>query len=128
MKNEKNMFEVALRNQFRFPFRGNATVEDLWVLGVVDLDSVFRDLSKELKKTSEESLLDVESTKNEELKLKIKIVEYIFTVKVREEKERKSNAEKQIRKQELLKALKEKQDKTLTEMDEGEIRKMIDEL
>ena len=32
-----NMFEVATRNKFRFPFKGLISVEDLWELSVDNL-------------------------------------------------------------------------------------------
>ena len=60
-----NMFEVATRNKFRFPFKGLISVEDLWELSVDNLDSIFKSLNSEMKKTKEESLL---STKQEKMK------------------------------------------------------------
>ena len=49
-----NMFEIATRNKFRFPFKGVISTEDLWDLSVVSLDNVFKTLNSEMKKTKEE--------------------------------------------------------------------------
>ena len=62
MKN-KNLFEVATRKQYRFPYKGNASVEDLWHLPLKELDAVFKILNAEAKKTEEESLLNTKSAK-----------------------------------------------------------------
>jgi len=52
--NEKNVFEVAVTEKFRFPFRGQITVEDLFDLNVKDLDAVFKTLNSQLKQVQEE--------------------------------------------------------------------------
>ena len=45
-----NMFEIATRNKFRFPFKGVISTEDLWDLSVESLDNVFKTLNSEMKK------------------------------------------------------------------------------
>ena len=64
---ERNLFEVASREKFRFPFKGMVSVEDLWDLSVTNLDQVFKALNSELKQAKEESLLDVRSKQDTEL-------------------------------------------------------------
>ncbi len=56
-----NMFELATRYKFRFPFKGMISVEDLWDLSVENLDTVFKCINAEMKKTKEESLLSTKS-------------------------------------------------------------------
>lgn len=51
------LFEIAIRNKYRFPFKGWISTEDLWDLSVQNLDSIFKTLNKEFKTTGEESLL-----------------------------------------------------------------------
>lgn len=41
------MFEVAVRNKFRFPFKGVISVEDLWDLSVQQLDGIFKTLKSQ---------------------------------------------------------------------------------
>lgn len=71
-----NMFEIATRNKFRFPFKGVISTEDLWDLSVESLDNVFKTLNSEMKKTKEESLLSTKSKDDEVLELKIEIVKH----------------------------------------------------
>ena len=47
-----NMFEIAARNKFRFPFKGMISTEDLWDLSVENLDNVFKTLNSCLLYTS----------------------------------------------------------------------------
>ncbi|AOZ62152.1 hypothetical protein QCM8_234 [Bacillus phage QCM8] len=78
------MFEVATRKKMLFPFRGMISVIDLWDLTTTQLDSVFKTLNAQLKQVSEESLLQVKTTKDKELELQVEIVKYIYSVKVAE--------------------------------------------
>lgn len=48
-----NVFERAAMNKYRFPYKGQISVEDLWDLSLPGLDSVFKHLNK-LKKANEE--------------------------------------------------------------------------
>ena len=81
------MFEVAVRNKFRFPFKGVISVEDLWDLSVQQLDGIFKTLKSQEKKAQEESLLDTRTPEDEALKTKIDIIRYIVTVKLDEAKQ-----------------------------------------
>ena len=47
-----NVFERAAMNKYRFPYKGQISVEDLWDLSLPGLDSVFKQLNK-LKKANE---------------------------------------------------------------------------
>lgn len=127
MENEK-MFEMATRNKMRFPYKGEASVEDLWDLSVENLDSVYKVLNSEAKQVKEDSLLDTRTEENKELDLKIKIVKHIVQVKL-DEKEMKLLAKgKREEKQKLMKILASKQDEELAGKSSEEIQKMIDEL
>ena len=35
---EKNLFELATRCKYRFPYRGQITIEDLWDLRLQDIE------------------------------------------------------------------------------------------
>ena len=47
---EKNLFEIATRNRYRFNYKGVMTVEDLWSLRVEDLDAIFTGFGLIIKK------------------------------------------------------------------------------
>jgi hypothetical protein len=126
MNNE--MFEIAIRNKMRFPFRGLASVEDLYDLSVNDLDSIFKTLNSELKQVKEESLLDTKTKQDKELDIKIEIVKHIVEVKLEEAKLRlKAKAQKE-QKQKILEILSSKQDESLQNKSIDELTKMLDEL
>ena len=71
---ELNIFEYAVRNKLRFPFRGMLSVEDLWDLRVEDLDKVFKVLNAQVKEQKEESLLDKKSKEDAVLDIQIEII------------------------------------------------------
>lgn len=123
-----NIFEMATRNKFRFPYKGLISVEDLWDLGQVQLDSVYKNLNKEIKQIQEESLLSAKNSEDAELQAKIDIVEYIFTVKQKEAIQRSIDAENAVKKRRIMEILDQKQDDSLMGKSEDELRKMLKEL
>ncbi len=127
MKNEK-MFEIAVRNKYRFPFRGIISVEDLWDLNVESLDLVFKELNSQIKRVQEESLLQTKSKQDKELELKIDIVKYIVSVKLEEADLKLKAIEKKEQKQKILKILSDKQDESLQNKSIEELEKMLEEL
>ena len=82
------LFINATRSNYQFPFRGMINVIDLWDLSLTNLDSVFKTLNAEVKKSEEESLLNTKSKEDEEISNKIEIVKYIVGVKLDEKKKR----------------------------------------
>lgn len=128
MNNDKNMFEVAIRNKFRFEFKGLQSVESLWDLPVRDLDIIFKGLNSQLKEVKEESLLDTKTKQDEELDTKIEIVKYIVKVKLDEEKIKVNAKAKKEQKQKLLQLLDLKKNEEMQGKSAEEIQKMIDEL
>lgn len=125
---ELNLFEVATRNNYQFPFRGMINVIDLWDLSLTSLDSIFKTLNAESKKSQEESLLVTKTKEDEEISNKIGIVKYIVGVKLAEKKARedaKKNAEKRQR---LLEIKAKRQDAALENMSDEELNKALAEL
>lgn len=100
--NIEKMFEQATRTKMRFPFKGKATIEDLWDLSLEDLDSIFKQLNAALKQTSEESLLNKKTKEDEVLVAKIEIIKYIVSVKQNEETERVDARVKKEKKDKIL--------------------------
>ena len=98
MTTEK-MFEIALRTKARFPFKGQVSTEDLWDLSVRDLDTIFKALNSQKKRVSEESLLSVTTSEDEELELKIEIIKHIVSVKLAEAEAKLLAKEKKAQKQ-----------------------------
>lgn len=125
---EVNLFEVATRNNYQFPFRGVINVIDLWDLSLTNLDSVFKVLNAEVKKSEEESLLNTKSKEDEELSNKIEIVKYIVGVKLAEKKAKEDEKKNREMKQRLLEIKAKRQDAALENLSDEDLDRAIAEL
>lgn len=123
-----NLFEVAVREKYRFPYKGMISTEDLWDLSVNALDSIFKTLNKERKNADEESLLDVKDNVNTTLENKIAIIKYVVNVKQTEAAEKLLEREKKQQKQKIMNMIAKKQDETLENMSQEELLKKLSEL
>lgn len=122
------LFINATRNNYQFPFRGMINVIDLWDLSLTNLDSVFKILNAEAKKSEEESLLETKSKENEELSNKIEIVKYIVNIKLEEKKTRENARKNAEMKQRLLEIKAKRQNAALENMSDEDLDKMLAEL
>lgn len=128
MSKERNIFEMATREKYRFPYKGMITVEDMWDLSLQSLDSVFKSLNAQVRRNQEESLLKTKTDEDIELDTKIAIIRYIVGVKQQEAADRLQAKEKKEKKQKLLNALNEKRDQKIKDMTEEELEKALAEL
>lgn len=124
----ENIFEIATRNKFRFAFRGLLSVEDLWDLRLEQLDEIYKNLTTEMKKANEESLLKTITKDQKEVELKIKIVKYIVELKLAEIENRNKAKEKKEQKQRILELLNEKENQELKNKSTEELKSMLDAL
>ncbi|MGL5711814.1 MAG: hypothetical protein ACRCX2_02240 [Paraclostridium sp.] len=124
----EKIFETAIRNKFRFAFKGMISVEDLWDLRLESLDDIYKNLVFEKKKVSEESLLQTKTKTQEYLECKINIVRYIAEVKVSEMENRARVKEKKEQKQRILEILNEKENQDLKNKSTEELRLMLDNM
>ena len=124
----KNLFELATRNKIRFPFKGLISVEDLWDLSLTNLDSVFKTLNAEVKKSEEESLLNTKSKEDEELYNKIEIVKYIVGVKLAEKEAKEDEKKNREMKQRLLAIKAKRQNEALENLSDEDLDRAIAEL
>ncbi len=125
---KEEMFIWASRKKIRFPYRGMASVEDLWELPVTELDKIYKQLNAEAKKAQEESLLETKSDEDEKLMVQIGIVKYIVSVKLEEKKEAEMEKERRKQKQKIMSILASKQDEALKDKSIEELEKMLDEM
>lgn len=125
---EKNLFEIATRNRYRFNYKGVMTVEDLWSLRVEDLDAIFKMLNRQKKTADEDSLLATKSAEDQDLANKIDIVRYIVSVKLDEAAERVSAAEKKAQRDKIMEIVAKKKDKALEDMGIEDLMKKLEEL
>ena len=112
----------------RFPYKGLATVEDLWDLPVTELDKIYKSLNAKEKQAQEESLLEIKTSEDEELTAQIEIIKYIVSVKLEEKKAAEMAKERKEQKQKIMSILASKQDEALQGKSIEELEKMLDEL
>ena len=115
-------FMLALKTGLRFQFRGNLTTEDLFSLSLTDLDALYKSLKRQLRSNEEESLLDEANPADAETRLKIEIVKAIVADKLADRDAVKARVEKAAQKQKLLEVLARKQDASLEQMTEDQIK------
>ena len=126
--NTTNIFEIATRSKFRYPYKGTITTEDLWDLSPTQLDVVYKALNKELAETSGVSLLHDVSDKQKDLQAKIDIVMYIYEYKQQMVANARMEVERAAKKQRILDILAKKQENALENMSEDDLKKMLDDL
>ena len=124
----ENIFEYAVENKLRFPFKGSITVEDLFDLSVESLDLIYKSLNRERTKVNEDSLLKSKSVEDTVLSVKIKIVKYIVAKKLAQIEANKLAIEKKEKKNKILEVLARKQDESLQNMSIEDLQKMLDDI
>jgi hypothetical protein len=124
----EKLFEKATRTKMRFQFKGLLSVEDLWDLTPNELDAIFKNLNGLLKQASEESLLQVKSSSDQELEAKIEIVKHMVNVKLREAEARANAKNLKAQEQKLLAILASKEEEDLQGKSPEDIRAMLDEI
>lgn len=123
-----NIFEYAVRNKVRFPFRGMISVEDLWDLSLTNLDSIYKTLNKQVKQSEEESLLKTKTNVDTELEVQIAIVKHIVSVKLAEQEAREKAAAQKAQKQKIMAVIAAKEDAALQDASIDDLKKMLDGL
>ena len=121
----EKMFEIATRTKMRFPFKGLVSVEDLWDLSVKDLDSIFKTLNAQVKKSQEESLLATKTKEDETLAAQIEIVKHIVKTKLEEAETAKQSKELKEKKQKIMEIIAAKQDESLHNASVEELQAML---
>jgi len=123
------MFKEASRKQLRFiTEKGLLSTEDLWDLSLEDLNKIAKGLNKELSVMEEEDFLNEPSKQDAEVKLKFDIVLNVLNTKKDELATRKEKTMLKAKRQKLLEILEKKQDASLEEMSEEELKKALDDL
>lgn len=124
----ENIFEYAVRNKVRFPFKGMISVEDLWDLSLTNLDSIYKTLNKQVKQSEEESLLNTKSSVDTELDVQIAIVKHIVSVKLAEKEAAEKASAKKAQKQKIMSIIVAKENEALQNSSIDDLKKMLDEL
>lgn len=120
-----DLFKVATKKRYRFNFKGQITVEDLWNLSVEDLDKIYKNLKSQQKNASEESLLQTISKEDRELSNKIEIIKTIVMDKLAARERAMKATEKKAQKQRILEIMADKQNAALKEKTIEELQAML---
>ena len=122
------MYKIAARRKLRWNFRGLCSVEDLWDLGVEDLDYIYKNL-RTLQKSSEgESLLENRTAEDDDTEIRISIIKDIVQTKLAEAEEKKNLAKRLAEKRKLMGIKAEKEEADLRALSAEELQKKIDAL
>lgn len=128
MENNMGMiYEVAIRNKYRFPYKGMITIEDLWDLNFTALDNIYKSLNAEKKQDSEDSLI-TPVVANTEIENKIAIVKYVYEVKKAEADARKLASENRKKKERIMEIIANRQDVALQNMSDDELKAMLESM
>jgi hypothetical protein len=130
-KKEPNMalFEKATRQKIRFnTSHGFISVEDLWDLKLIELNNIAKSLHKSLKEAEEVDFLDETSEADTIGKLKFDLVIHVLETKKAENKEKKLAAGKKAEKEKILAILAKKQEDSLAELSEDQLKAKLAEL
>lgn len=120
------LFKLAAKEKYRFPFRGNISVEDLFDLTTSQLDVVYKELKSQVKESSD-SLLKEVSTEDKELKNKIEIVKTIFEDKKTEAVRKEQVLAEKQRKERIKELIAQKKDQDLVDKSIEELEAMLGE-
>lgn len=119
-----NLFEIATREKYRFPYKGQIAVEDLWDLSLTQLDTVYRELSKSNQAVNTDSLLVTTTTDTKTINM-IEVVRHIFNTKKSEAEARKQALEDKKKKERIAEVLAQKEDEALHNLSVDELKKLL---
>lgn len=119
------LFLNAARKKYRYPYNGQIMTEDLFDLDAVQLDCIYRGLTKAVKAGCENSLLDSASKEDRELLEKAEIVKFVFQYKQELAKRAEKAAETRKRNQRIMELIQQKEDGALAEKSIDELRDML---
>lgn len=122
-----NIFTLATRQKYRFPFNGQISVEDLWDLSPAQLDRVYKTLKKDQKASNEESLLAIRTSEDSALDVKIELVKFIFDTKQAEKLAALAKSEADAKKKHIRELIAEKKDKQLEALSVEELEKLLED-
>lgn len=120
-----DLFKVAAKKKYRFNYKGQITVEDLWDLDVEELDKIYKNLKSQQKNASEESLLQSVSKEDKILNNKIEIIKTIVVDKLAAKECALKTAAQKAQNQRILEIIADKKDAALKEKSIEELQAML---
>lgn len=122
-------FEIATRKKYRFQStKGPLSVEDLWDLKLNQLDTIAVSIDSEISTASKKSFITTRTVANKEAEVKLEILKHIIKIKLDEEEARTRAIEKKEKKEKLLALIERKQEESLNQKSEDELKALLAEL
>lgn len=125
---ERNLFKNAVKNKYRFPYKGSINVEALYDLPVMDLNNIYQKLNADLKRENEDSLFEVKNKNKIELQDKIDIIKLIAEEKIAEKDAARKRAETRRKNQRIMELIANKQDEDLKSKSVEELEKLLEDV
>lgn len=131
MQTEMNLFAYATRKKMRFSYKGSIGVEELWDLSPKELDSIYKNLKREMKSIdNEDSLLSENKaiTEVNDLAVGAEIIKSIVETKLFEAELEKQKRENKEKKQKIMEIISMKKEQKMLDSSVEELEKMLAEL
>lgn len=123
----ENIFISALAQKLRFPYKGSISTEDLFSLGLTDLDFLYKTLTTREKEISGDGLIKKANPAAKVLELQIAVVKEVFDYRQAEINAKKAKAEVKQRNARIRELIAEKEDEALKNLSADELKKLIQE-
>lgn len=123
----ENIFISALAQKLRFPYKGSISTEDLFSLGLTDLDFLYKTLTTREKEISGDGLIKKANPAAKALELQIAVVREVFDYRQAEINAKKAKAEVRQRNARIRELIAEKEDEALKNLSADELKKLIQE-
>lgn len=125
----ENVFELASRNKFRFASsKGTLTVEDLWSVPLTVLDDAYKNLSRFIRESDDDSLLSTKTSEIDEATTKRDLVKYILKTRQKEAENVRLKAENRLQAEKIKERLAQRRDKALDEKSDEELLALLETL
>ena len=123
------MFEKLIKEKVRFKTaQGIVTSEDVYDLGLEDLNTLAKSLNKQIKDSEEESFIKTKTTANTTLELKFEFVKHVIDVKLKEADERKTAKEKAVKRAKIMELMNQKENEELSSKSLDDLKKLLEEV
>ena len=105
-----NLFQEASRKKYRFGgTKGTVNTEDLWELKLEDLNTIAKDLNRQIKAGDEENFISKRSTANTELSNKFELVKEVIAIRLEELEKKALAKERAAKRQQLIELIGKKE-------------------
>ena len=122
-----NIFITALAQKLRFPFKGSISTEDLFSLGLTDLDALYKNLKKESDNLSGTGLIKKTNPAAKTLELQIAVVTEVFSYRQAEIDAKKAKTEARQKNARIRELIAKKKEAAMENMDIADLEKLIEE-